>query len=281
VERTVSTQYRLVTDDYFRCLRIPLLRGRFVAPSDRVSQEKIIIVDQEFVRRYVPDGEPIGKTITHWGSVKKIVGVVGSVKLFSLRDRDSQPTMYEPIHQACDRGMAVLIRTTQDPMSLVPAVRRLLRELDPAQPILRTQTMAQVLAADTSTQRFCMILFLVLGGVALLMAVTGLYGLVTFAVHERRHEIGIRLVFGAERRDIQGLVVRRGIGLVVIGLAVGLAGASALTRYVSGLLFQIGPADPVTFVGAPLLLAAVALAACYLPARRAAKVDPMVVLRYE
>jgi len=280
-DRDVSAQYRLVTEGYFSCLRIPLLRGRFLTSADRALEEKVILVDQEFVRRYVPDGEPIGKTITHWGTMKRIVGVVGDVKLFSVRDRGFTPTMYEPIHQACGRGMTVLVRTAQDPMSLVPAVRRVVRNLDPDQPILRTQTMQQVLAEGTAMQRFCMVLFLVLGGVALLMAVTGIYGIVAFAVHERQREIGIRLAFGAERGDIQRLVIRRGARLVVTGLVFGVIGAFVLTRCVSSLLFQISPADPVTFLGAVLLLAAVALVACYLPARSAARTDPMVTLRHE
>ncbi len=280
-DREVSAQYRQVTEDYFLCMRIPLLRGRFLTPADRMAQEKMILVDQEFARRYVPDGEPIGKTITHWGTVKRIVGVVGNVKLFSLGDRDLRPTMYEPIHQTCSRGMTALVRTAQDSMSLAPAVRRVVRDLDPDQPILRTQTMNQVLGADTSTQRFCMVLFLVLGGVALLMAVTGIYAIVAFAVHERRREIGIRLAFGAEQGDIQRLVIKRGALLLAVGLVVGVVGALVLTRCVSSLLFQISPTDPATFLGAVLLLAAVALAACYLPARRAAKIDPMMTLRYE
>jgi predicted permease len=281
VDRDVSAQYRQVTEDYFLCLRIPLLRGRFLTPADRMAQEKLILVDQEFAQRYIPDGEPIGKTITHWGMVKRIVGVVGNVKLFSLSDRDSPPTLYEPIHQTCGRGMTVLVRTAEDPMSLVPTVRRLVRGLDPGQPLLRTQTMNQVLGDDTSTQRFCMVLFLVLGGVALLMAVTGIYGIVAFAVNERQREIGIRLAFGAEQGDIRRLVLRRGLRLLAVGLALGVVGAFVLTRCASSLLFQISPADPVAFLGAVFLLAMVALVACYLPARRAAKIDPMAALRYE
>jgi putative ABC transport system permease protein len=280
-EREISAQYRQVTEDYFLCLRIPLLRGRFFTPADRLAQEKLILVDQEFAQRCVPDGEPLGKTITHWGTAKRIVGVVGNVKLFSLGDRDFRPTMYEPISQTCGRGMTVMIRTVQDPRSLAPAVRRVVGDLDPDQPILRTQTMDQVLGEDTSTQRFCLALFLVLGGVALLMSVTGIYGLVAFAVHERRREIGIRLAFGAEQRDIERLVIRRGTRLVAAGLLLGVLGAFVLTRCASSLLFHISPTDPATFLGAALLLAAVALAACYLPARRAARIDPMVALRYE
>ncbi len=280
-DRMVMGQYRLVTDNYFQCLKIPLRQGRFFAPSDRVMEEKIIIVDRRFVERYLPDGEPLGKTVTHWGTAKRIVGVVGEVKLFALDDRDEQPVVYEPIHQKCSRGMTVLLRTTQDPMRLAPAVRQVVWAIDPGQPILRTQTMNQILEDSTSMPRFCMILFLTMGSVALLMAITGIYAIAAFAVHERRREIGIRLAFGAQQRDIQRLVIRRGALLLAAGLLVGVVGALVLTRCVSSLLFQISPTDPVTFLEAVLLLAAVALAACYLPAHRAARIDPMVALRYE
>jgi putative ABC transport system permease protein len=280
-DRTVMGQYRMVTDDYFRCMKIPLLQGRFFASSDRGSQEKIIIVDREFAVRHLLEGEPIGKTVTHGGTVKRIVGVVGDVKLFSLDGRDQEPTVYEPVHQSCSRGMTILLRTAQDPMQLAPAVRRAVRDLDPDQPILRTQTMNQILGDSTSMPRFCMLLFLAMGLVALLMAITGIYAIVAFAVHERRREIGIRMAFGAERGDIRGLVMIRGIRLVAAGLVLGVAGALVLTRCVSSLLFHISATDPATFLGAVLLLAAVALAACYLPAHRAARADPMVALRYE
>jgi len=280
-DRMVMGQCRLVTDDYFQCLKIPLLQGRFFAPSDRVTEEKIIIVDRRFVERYLPDGEPIGKTVTHWSTVKRIVGVVGDVKLFSLDDRNDEPAVYEPIHQRCSRGMTVFLRTARDPMQMAPAVRRAVWDIDPDQPILRTQTMNQILGDSTSMPRFCMILFLTMGSVALLMAITGIYAIVAFAVNERKREIGIRLAFGAEQRDIQRLVLRRGALLLAAGLVVGVVGALVLTRCVSSLLFQISPTDPVTFLGAVLLLAAVALLACYLPARRAARIDPMAALRYE
>jgi predicted permease len=280
-DRAVMGQYRLVTEDYFQCLKIPLLQGRFFMPSDRMMEERIIIVDRRFVERYLPDGEPLGKTVTHWGTVKRIVGVVGDVKLFALDDRDEQPVVYEPIHQTCSRGMTVLLRTTEDPMRLALAVRQIVRDLDPGQPIQRTQTMNQILGDSTSMPRFCMILFLAMGSVALLMAITGIYATVAFAVNERKREIGIRLAFGAEQGDIQRLVIRRGALLLAAGLVVGVVGALVLTRCVSSLLFQVSPTDPVTFLGAVLLLGAVALAACYLPARRAARIDPMVTLRCE
>jgi putative ABC transport system permease protein len=280
-DRMVMGQYRLVTEDYFQCLKIPLLRGRFFAASDRATEEKVIIVDRRFVERYLPEGEPLGKTVTHWGAVKRIVGVVGDVKLFSLEDRAGEPVVYEPICQKCVRRMTVLLRTLRDPVQLAPAVRRIIWDLDPDQPILRTQTMNQIVGDSASMPRFCMILLLAMGSVALLMAVTGIYAIVAFAVNERKREIGIRLAFGAEQADIRGLVIRRGTRLVAAGLVLGVIGALVLTRCMSSLLFQISPTDPATLLGAALLLAAVALAACYLPARRAARIDPMVALRYE
>ncbi len=280
-EQWVCAEYRMVTSDYFRCMKIPLLRGRCFMSSDRATDESVLIANQEFVRRFLPGEEPIGKSIIHSGAVNKIVGVVGNVKLFSLDEQGFEPIIYEPIHQNCSHGMTILLRTVQEPKQLAGAVRGVVWDIDPDQPILRIQTMHQIIGDSTSVERFCMTLLFLTGCVASLMAMVGIYGVVAFAVNERRHEIGIRMALGARSGDVLKAVLGQGLKLTLIGVAIGLAGALALTRVISSLLYDVSPTDPLTFVCVSLVLAAVALLASYIPARRAARIDPMVALRYE
>jgi putative ABC transport system permease protein len=280
-EQRVYAEYRMVTSDYFRCMKIPLLRGRCFMPSDRATDESVLIANQEFVRRFVPGEEPIGKSIIHNGAVKKIVGVVGNVKLFSLDAQGFEPIIYEPIYQNCSHGMTILLRAVQEPKQLVGAVRSVVWDIDPDQPILRIQTMHQIIGDSTSVERFCMTLLFMTGCVASLMAMVGIYGVVAFVVNERRHEIGIRMALGARSGDVLKAVLGQGLKLTLIGVAIGLAGAFAVTRVISSLLYDVSPTDPLTFVCVSLVLAGVALLASYIPARRAARIDPMVALRYE
>jgi ABC-type lipoprotein release transport system permease subunit len=225
--------------------------------------------------------QAVGKSIVFRGTPRTIVGVVGNVKEFSLDERDAEPTVYEPIHQNCPHGMTILVRTTREPAQLAAAVRRAVWEIDPDQPILRVRTMDEVVGDTTSVHRFSMVLLAITGGVALLMAVAGIYALVAYAVNERAREIAIRMAFGAEEKDILRLAMRRGTRLAITGLGVGLLGALFMTRFMSALLFDISTTDPATFLAVPLILLIAALLACYLPARRAAKIDPMQALRYE
>jgi len=177
--------------------------------------------------------------------------------------------------------MTILLRTVQEPKQLAGAVRSVVWDIDPDQPILRIQTMHQIIGDSTSVERLCMTLLFMTGCVASLMAMVGIYGVVAFAVNERRHEIGIRMALGARSGDVLKAVLGQGLKLTLIGVAIGLAGAFALTRVISSLLYDVSPTDPLTFLCVSLLLAGVALLASYIPARRAARIDPMVALRYE
>jgi putative ABC transport system permease protein len=279
--RSVNGEYRSVTTDFLTCMKIPLLKGRSFAPSDRTTGVPVAVVNQEFARKALWGQQAVGKSIVFRGTPRTIVGVVGNVKEFSLDERDAEPTVYEPIHQNCPHGMTILVRTTREPAQLAAAVRRAVWEIDPDQPILRVRTMDEVVGDTTSVHRFSMVLLAITGGVALLMAVAGIYALVAYAVNERAREIAIRMAFGAEEKDILRLAMRRGTRLAITGLGVGLLGALFMTRFMSALLFDISTTDPATFLAVPLILLIAALLACYLPARRAAKIDPMQALRYE
>ncbi len=276
-----DAETRSISNDYFRCLDIPVVQGRVFAAQDEASGQAVAVVNQEFVRRRLPDRDPIGQGITFWGRTWTIVGVVGNVKLNTLRSEGFSPFVYVPLAQLPQHDMTVSLRTTGDPLQWAGAARRALREIDPGQPILSINTMQQLAQDSISVERFCMILLGVMGAVALLTALVGLYGVMTFAVNERRHEIGIRMAFGAETRDVLIRVLRKGAILTLAGLGAGLVGALAVTRLMASMLYRTSVRDPVTFVLVPALLFAVALLACYLPARRAARVDPMAALRCE
>ncbi len=276
-----SAETRVVSDDYFRCLGVPLVQGRTFTPQDSERSQRVVIVNQEFVRRHSPDRDPIGQAIEFGGAPRTIVGVVGNVKIRTLRSEDYPVLIYQPLTQECERGMTFFIRTTGDPLRWAGAARKALWDIDPGQPVLYTETMDQLVLKSISVERFCTLLLTVMAGIALLMALVGLYGVMAFAVTERRNEIGIRMALGARDQDILRLVLKKAIVLTVLGLLVGLACTLALCRLVASLLYGTSAYDPGTFVMVPMLLFAVAVLACYVPARRAAKIDPMTALRYE
>jgi putative ABC transport system permease protein len=281
IERTPNAEYRRITPDYFRCMKIPLIKGRMFTSTDRGTGQHVIIVSRELVHRYFQDTDPIGQILRFNGRDKEIIGVVGDIKQRSLSSSRMRAFMYEPITQDCTRGMSIMIRTTSDPETLINSIRQQVCDIDPSQPILSAAPMKSIVADSMSVERFCMVLLIVMAGVALLMAVVGLYSMMTYAVNERINEVGIRMTLGAQAGDILKLITKRGLILTFIGLAVGMVGAFILMRCLSGMLYQISATDPVTFVVVPLILLVVAILACIIPARRASRVDPMKVLRYE
>ncbi len=280
-ERKPWAEHRLVTPGYFRCLQIPVFAGRDFTALDTAEGQRVLVVNREFVRRYFPDRDPLGQWIDFNGSKKMIVGVVGNVKLRSLRSDDCEPFMYQPTAQACGRDMTLFLRTAGNPMLWADAARKAIWNIDPAQPILEQRTMNHYVTESLFVERSCMTLLAAMAGAALLVGLVGLYAVMSSAVNERRNEIGIRMALGAQRRDILGLVLGRGLTLTASGLTLGIVVSLAVCRLMSSLLYGISSWDVVTFILVPLLLVAVALLACWLPARRAAKVDPMVALRCE
>jgi putative ABC transport system permease protein len=285
----VSADYREITPDYFHTLGVPLLQGRLFAPADSQDANKVVIINAAFARKYFPDRNPIGEHLTLADAGhREIVGVVGEVK--SFLDEPAEPSTFIPMAQASYRvdqlfqgwfPTCVLVRTAQKPLSVSRAVENALRDAAPNLPIGEVRSMEEVLSFSIAQQRFRMTLMTIFAGLALALAAVGIYGVISYSVSQRTHEIGVRMALGATRGIVLQMIVRQGLRLTLIGTALGLLGALGLTRVLKSMLFGVKPTDPVTFVAVSMLLAAVALLASYIPARRATKVDPMVALRYE
>ena len=280
-QRKPWAEQRSATPGYFRCLQIPVLAGRDFTAQDSADSRDVVIVNQEFVRRYFPSRDPIGRIINFSGSSKTIIGVVGDVKLRSLRSEGFDPFVYQPVAQVCGRDMTLFLRVSGDPRRWADAARKVVWQVDPTQPILELQTMDHYVAESMFVERSCMFLLVLMAGMAMVVGLVGLYAVMASAVNERRNEIGIRMALGAGRKDILRLILGKGLILTAIGLVVGLAGSFAAGRLMTSLLYEVGAWDPATFVLVPLLLFAVAMLACFIPARRAARVNPMEALRCE
>ncbi len=278
-----QTNYSAVSPGYFKAMGIPLIAGRAFTEHDALQAPRVAIVSQTLAQRYFPNGDAIGKRInvnTGPESYREIVGIVGDVKQNGLT-KETRPHTYEPFAQAPNQFMTLIVRSSTDPASLVPAIRGKVLALDSELPLQRTITLDRMIANSIRQQRFTSIVLSVFAGVALLLAAAGLYGVISYSVAQRTHELGIRVALGAQVKDVMQLVLRQGMTFVIAGEVVGLIGAFALTRLLGGLLFGVTPTDAATFIGVTAGLTFVALLACYIPARRATKVDPLVALRYE
>jgi predicted permease len=272
---------RSITPHYFAAMRIPLLAGRAFTDDDVAGYPPVAIVSRSFARRYFPGQDAVGKRFRNGDSVwSTIVGVAGDVRYFSL---EAAPAMqvYTPLWQSSANSLSLVARTTRPPDRLAGAMRALLRDLDPAVALADVRTMEQLVSAATAERRFQTLLVTAFGGVALVLSLVGLYALMTYSVERRTGEIGIRMALGAQRGSVMRLILKQGGGLALAGIALGCACAWGLTRWMVSLLFEVAPADALTFGAVAILFCAVALAACYVPARRATRVDPMVALRYE
>ena len=280
--------YRIASGGYFAAMKIPLLRGRMFDGSDRPNTQHVAVISQSLAQRYWPNEEPLGQRI-QFGNMDtdkrlmEIVGVVADVRNATL-ELEPQPTVYAYSLQRPQWwqvvGLAIVVRSQTEPQTLIPALRTTVQSLRPDVPT-SFATLEQVFSSSYDSRRFSLTLFAVFGGVALLITLIGIYGTLSYSVTERTREMGIRMALGAQRGNVLRLVIRQGLQLSVIGIALGLVGAWALTRLMVSLLYGVKPTDALTLVAVALTLIGVALVACYVPARRATKVDPLVALREE
>jgi putative ABC transport system permease protein len=288
--QTPSESFRPVGEDYFRTLGIELRTGRHFTPQDDPQHPGATIINEAFARKYFPNEDPLGQRLQASTPARmsngpmptsfEIVGVVRDTKFHGL-SAASAPAFYIPAKQFPLANMMVLARVEGDPLNYAQALRQAVWAIDPDQPVNVITALEQLVADNIAQPRFNMFLMGLFGALALLLASVGIYGLLSYAVRQRTQEIGVRMALGAQRRDIFKLIVGQGMQLTLAGVGLGLVAALALTRFLSSLLYGTGATDFTTFAVVTVLLAMVALLACYLPARRATRVDPMVALRYE
>jgi putative ABC transport system permease protein len=282
-----QTEYRAINPGYFRTMGIPLVTGRDFTLTDNQEGRPVVIINETLAHRFFPDENPIGKHIkpaiavdSRGPLMREVVGIVGDVRHKNLQT-ESGPELYVPHAQIPFRAMTVIVRTDRDIEDVARAVRGEVKGLDANLPIYNINRMDRYMAQALSQSRFNALLLATFAAVALILSAVGFYALVSYSVAQRTHEIGIRMALGASSNHVFALVIRQGMALALIGIAVGLVSAAAMTRLVSSLLYGVSGLDPTTFAGVSSLLALVALVACVVPAQRAMKVDPMIALRHE
>jgi predicted permease len=275
-----AASFQVATSDYFRAVGIRLLQGRFFTSGDRDGAQPVVIVNETMARRFWPDAEALGQRIVIRNEqfAREIIGVTNDVKHFGL-EKDPEPEMYAPFDQFVIDVMPMVVRTEGDPAQFIGAIRQHAHAVDPTVAVASIIPMEQLLAASLAERRFTVQLLGAFGLLALLLAAIGIYGVMAYSVAERTREIGIRMALGAEARNVLNLVIRQGMVLVAIGVVVGAAVSLAVTRLIETLLFEVSATDTTTFAVIAATVSAVALVACYLPARRATKVEPMIALR--
>ena len=287
-ERAPVAEIVGISPDYFPLLKTPLVRGRALSEADDTKGQRVALVNETLARKYWTESDAVGQHIllggvrpqspnTQWIT---IVGVVGDIKSDGL-DAAPAPRIYLPVNQSPSYAIVVYLRTNADPGTLENTVRREVQSIDPSIPVCGAMTMDQIVAKYLEQRRFALELLGVFAGVALLLASIGIYGVMAYTFSQRTNEIGIRMAMGAQRGDILKIAVGEGALIVAFGLGAGLVGSLVLTRFLQTMLFNVKPTDPLTFAGISALLGAVALAACFVPARRATRVDPLVALRHE
>ena len=282
-----ASEYRATGLNYFRTMGIPVLKGRDFTERDDKKSTAVIIINDAFAEKFFPVEDPIGTRIKPGLSVdetkpvwREIVGVVGNVKHLSL-GAEPDPEYYVPQSQMPFDSMIIVAKTEGDPRSLISAVQSEVRSLDKDLPTYNIKTLEEYVAASVAQPRFNTLLLGIFAGLALVLTAVGLYGVMSYTVTQRTHEIGIRMALGARQPDVLKMVVRQGMTLTIVGIGAGLIGAYFLTRVMASLLFGVSATDPITFIAISVVIAGVALGACFVPARRATKVDPMIALRYE
>jgi len=278
----INVDWSIVSADYFQTMKIPLLRGRTFTRDEDEQGKPVVLVDENLARRFWPNQDAVGKHIAYDSPTwHEIIGIVPSIKTYGS---EAIPLIriYTPMGRFPQRNVTLLIRANDiDAKTLTAAVMRTVHDVDKDLPVAEVATLDDILARESSTRRFNTMLFSVFAALALALAVTGVYGVLSYSVSQRTHEVGIRMALGAGRSDVLRLFMHQGMRLVLLGLVIGLGGAFVLTRLMSSLLFGVSATDKVTFILVALGLTIAGVCACYLPARRATKVDPLIALRYE
>lgn len=272
--------YMPATSGFLEALGVPLVRGRTITDADTAQSSGIVVINQTLASRFFPNEDPVGHRITLSGVVRTIVGIVGDAKYQGL-GVEAGPQAYVPHAQSPYPGMRIVVRTATDPTSLISAVRAQIQSVDSEEGPTRFASMTQLLSESVAQPRFNTFLIGLFALLAFILSAIGIYGVINYDVTQRTGEIGVRMALGAQSRDVLRLILRQGLFLTLGGLGAGLAGAVLLTRFLTGLLFEVKPTDPITYAIVASLLALVAIAACLIPAWRATKVDPLVALRYE
>jgi putative ABC transport system permease protein len=275
-------EFCLVTPGYFEAIGIPVIRGRTLTNADLSKKPEYVVVNETFSKSYIGDEDPIGKRVKALdGEFHEVIGVVGDAKQWGL-DREASAEIYFSFSQlSLGQEATLVVRSEADPGALTSSVRSAIGEVTYDAPVTKVRTMAKVVDDSMASSKFNMILMTIFAGVALVMAAIGLYGVIAYSVSQQTHEIGIRMALGASRSSVLSLVLRNGMSLALVGVGTGVAAALGLTRLITSLLYGVSPTDPLTFGAIALLLTGVALVACFVPALRATRVDPMVALRYE
>jgi putative ABC transport system permease protein len=283
--QSTTANYATVSPGYFHVMRMPLVRGRFFSEQDSPSNPDVAIISETLARRYFPNQDPIGRQMRfgfppNSNVPREIVGVVGDVRDVAL-SKNPGPVMYVPFSQAPLYGGEVVVRSSLSVSSVAAAVREVVRSIDKNLPVTDVESFTDAVGQSISRERFRTFLLGSFSAIALLLAAVGIFGIISYSASQRSHEIGIRMAVGAQRRDILRLILGQGAKLALLGLGSGVVFALLLTRLMESLLYNVSATDPLTFAGVAIILLGVAVTACYIPARRAMRVDPIVALRYQ
>jgi predicted permease len=293
---TIDSDMHSATDlgvepNYLKALQIPLKKGRFISENDTMHSPAVVVIDELLARKYFPNEDPVGKhlTISPFNTQCEIVGVVGHAKQFGLTEggKNSEPQLYYALMQVPDKFVFFwtyahfVVRTKREPLATVVAIRTMLEKMNSQQAIFGVLTLESIVSDSVASQRFTMILLGIFAALAVLLASIGIYGVISYVVGQRTHEIGLRVTLGAQRGDILRLVLGQGAAMALLGVLIGTAASLGLTRLLAKMLFGVSAHDPLTFIGVAILLTVVALAASYIPAQRAMRADPVLALRHE